>query len=159
MFAYCMNNPAAYIDLDGETAESFLDLASGLLSLRDMMQDPSWKNAAFLLWDAGAAAVPFVPGSYVKRGADYIDEFSSILSSGVKYTDKVIKQMNDVSDIHHSFPSFVDSVIDMGSVWLKKGGDEKFRIEVKIPGAINGVEGFFEYLFELNGDCNHRFFR
>jgi hypothetical protein len=41
------------------------------MSLRDLVRNPSWAAAGYALWDAGALALPYVPGSWVARVAKY----------------------------------------------------------------------------------------
>ena len=62
-------NPVNNIDPDGRVVETIVDVASIGWSAVDLWRNPSWGNAGFLAWDVGAAIVPFVPGSYVAKGA------------------------------------------------------------------------------------------
>ena len=80
-------------------------------------------------------------------------------SNGIRYTDKVIKQMDNASDLNHAFPAIIDTFFNKGSSQLIKGGDGVTRKIIRIHGSINNTEGFFEYIIEPNGLCNHRFFK
>jgi hypothetical protein len=68
MFAYCENNPVNKVDPDGDAAETVLDVASLGYSAYEFYKKPSWKNFGYVLWDAGAVATPFIPGSYTVKG-------------------------------------------------------------------------------------------
>ena len=35
----------------------------------ELINDPSWGNLGYLAWDIGATFLPYVPGSYVGKGA------------------------------------------------------------------------------------------
>jgi len=71
-YEYAAGNPLTFRDPVGKAAETVLDVASIGLSAYEFWRRPSWANAGYLAWDVGAAAVPFVPGSYVRRGANLV---------------------------------------------------------------------------------------
>jgi filamentous hemagglutinin len=60
---------------------------------------------------------------------------------------------------NHAFPELVRNYAGYGSASKITGGDGVARDMLKIPGAYNGKEGFFEFIREANGAINHRFFR
>lgn len=74
----------------------------------------------------------------------------------VKYTDKVKAQM--AKGDFHSFPDLADNFASSGKVGTITGGDGKVRKLVEIPGSYRGREGFFQYIIESDGVCNHRVF-
>lgn len=77
--------------------------------------------------------------------------------SDIKYTDKVQAQMNLGDD--HGFPSIVDNYGSYGQKTTFQGGDGMTYTKVEIYGSYNGKSGVFEYIYDSNNVCNHRFFR
>jgi hypothetical protein len=73
MYAYCQNDSVNLCDPSGyaATPETILDVAGLVWSAYDFYNDPSWLNAAFLLWDVASIAVPIAPGSYTYKGLKY----------------------------------------------------------------------------------------
>jgi len=78
---------------------------------------------------------------------------------GTKYTPKVQAQMSNPGDLYHSFPSSVDALAQPSDVSIEPGEDGVARINVRIPGSINGTEGEFRYILEPDEvSINHRLF-
>ena len=71
-YIYGNQNPNVYGDATGEAAETIIDIAGAIWSLKDFITNPSWINAAFLVWDVASVVVPFVPGSYVTKAGKYV---------------------------------------------------------------------------------------
>jgi hypothetical protein len=67
---------------------------------------------------------------------------------GTTYTQKVLDQMGQ--DIYHGFPSSIDT--------LPTAGDGIPRTLVRLPGAINGEAGDYEWIIDQDGTVNHRYF-
>lgn len=88
-----------------------------------------------------------------------VENTISASSNGFKYTDKVLKQMENTADLNHSFPRIIDSFADVNAGRPLKGNDGITRNMIELPGSINGKSGVFEYIIEPNGMCNHRYFR
>ena len=77
--------------------------------------------------------------------------------NGIKYTDKVKSQM--CIDDNHGFPDIVDNYGLYGKVTQITGRDGLSYTQVQIPGSYHGHDGVFEYIYDVNKKCNHRFFR
>ena len=77
--------------------------------------------------------------------------------NGIKYTDKVKSQM--CIDDNHGFPDIVDNYGQYGKVTQITGRDGLSYTQVQIPGSYHGHDGVFEYIYDVNKKCNHRFFR
>ena len=67
LYAYCENNPVMFIDPSGHVFEIIPDVVSVGYSTYQLIKNPSWINAGYLLWDLGASALPFIPGSYASK--------------------------------------------------------------------------------------------
>ena len=75
---------------------------------------------------------------------------------GIKYTNKVVVDFGKGD--FHSFPIMVDNYGALGiqsTVFSYKGIP---NTKLQIPGYYHGYNGFFEYIYDSNGICNHRFF-
>ena len=158
MFVYCGNNPIARIDTSGKAFETPLDVASLILSAAELAANPTdlWAIASFS-GDLLDVLLPVVTGL-----GETIRAFKAAdsISDAVSYTAKVTKQMEKASDLFHSFPTTIDSIVDMTKTEpLLEQGDKTIRLVVKNDGYINDVWGYFEYIFETDGLCNHRLFK
>ena len=69
LYVYCADNPVNYVDPSGHWIDTVLDVASLGYSIKEFMSNPSWSKFGYLLWDVGATFIPFVPGSYSRKGA------------------------------------------------------------------------------------------
>lgn len=76
---------------------------------------------------------------------------------GARYTPNVLSRMQG-SD-YHSFPEIVKNYASTGQVSTIKGGDGIVRQMLRIPGSYQGRKGVFEFIKEVDGSINHRFFR
>lgn len=110
IFAYCLNNPITLFDSTGYAVDVVFDIGSAIWSLVDLIVVPSWLNLAFFLWDIASILIPFVPGSYVKKGgkiaikvAGKIDDFldgTKFLSGTYRKLKKLFKGIKNI-EIHH----------------------------------------------------------
>ena len=69
LYVYCADNPMNYVDPSGHWIDTVLDVASLGYSIKEFTSNPSWSKFGYLLWDVGATFIPFVPGSYSRKGA------------------------------------------------------------------------------------------
>jgi hypothetical protein len=99
----------------------------------------------------GGAAVAFAP--IVFGGGAEASFFE-----GASYTPKVIGQMGNAADLYHSFPILVDTLEGAGSVSKLIGGDLAAYMMLRIPGAVNGVPGYYRYIKDAAGLINERLF-
>ena len=171
MFAYCGNNPVTRVDIGGYFWDTVFDIASLVYSAIEVFNNPDDIGAwVGLVCDVVDVAIPCVGGlgeaaRAVDAAVDAADTIHDVinttdtLTDGIKYTDKVLKQMENTSDLHHSFPSVIDTFVDLNNAVDLVGGDNVTRKIIKIPGSINGIDGVFEYIIDLDGWCNHRYFR
>ncbi len=88
LYVYCANNPVNCVDPSGNVWETVLDVASVGWSAAKFLAAPSWKAAGYLIWDISATFIPFVPGSYVKKG---LNAAGKIKKLRVKVPTKVIE--------------------------------------------------------------------
>jgi hypothetical protein len=116
-YAYCQNNPLKYVDVNGHFVDTAIDLVSVGLSTVNMIQDPSVSNFIFLAWDIGAAALPFIPGSYVKKLGKLAGKVDDVvdLKNG-KYLDDVIEGTGNLtnkiskSDLYSNYKKVEDKL-------------------------------------------------
>ena len=157
MFAYCANNPIIRTDSSGEAFETPLDVVSLLLSAAELAANPTdlWAIASFS-GDLLDVLLPMVTGlGETIRAFKAADSITEV----VTYTEKVMRQMEKTSDFFHAFPSMIDSLVDMTKIEpLLEQRDNVIRLVVKNDGYIDDTFGYFEYIFETDGLCNHRFF-
>ena len=75
----------------------------------------------------------------------------------IQYTEKVKQQM--LLGDNHNFPSIVDNYEAYGKQTSIVGNDGLPYTKLEILGSYNGKSGVFEYIYDANNICNHRFFR
>jgi RHS repeat-associated protein len=101
LYPYADNNPISKIDPKGNIpVETVLDVASIGVSAAEFGIRPTWENAGYLAWDVAATAIPYVPGSYIRRvnqigryGSDFINtagDLSSYITKNKKLPDNFI---------------------------------------------------------------------
>ncbi|MFA9464179.1 MAG: RHS repeat-associated core domain-containing protein [Velocimicrobium sp.] len=91
-YSYCNNNPLIHIDPSGHVpVETIFDVASIALSVSDFAKNPTLKNGAYLAWDVVAAALPYIPGSYVAKGGKALRKVDHAIdgAKAVSKADKV----------------------------------------------------------------------
>ena len=74
----------------------------------------------------------------------------------ITYTDKVKAQMQQGD--YHAFPSIVDNYGSHGVQTTFQGGDGNMYNKLSISGSYDGKDGFFVYIWDEMGQCNHRLF-
>ena len=113
LYVYCADNPVNYVDPSGHWIDTVLDVASLGYSIKEFMSNPSWSKFGYLLWDVGATFIPFVPGSYSRKGAkitlkiaDKVHELNKgkkgLTIGKYKFLCKTIKKRKKLKiEIHH----------------------------------------------------------
>ena len=129
LYTYCANNPVMYIDPSGHWFETFLDIAGIVWSIGDLIKEPSWANAGFLIWDIGAVLLPIMPGSYISKGG--------------KLALKGLGKVDDVVDAGKNL-SKVDDVIDAGKAASKV--DDAVEVTVKL--SNKNIQHIKKHTFE-----------
>jgi hypothetical protein len=75
----------------------------------------------------------------------------------IQYSDKVLRQMAITKDLYHSFSSEIDEMTAFARREVIYGNDGVFY-QIRIKGSINGVPGYYRYIWDYNLSCNKRFF-
>lgn len=84
LYGYCGNDPINNVDPSGNFFETLFDIVNLAFSAKDFFSDPTVEKFATLAWDTAAAALPFIPGSYVKKGLSLTDDAFDLARSGSK---------------------------------------------------------------------------
>jgi len=105
----------------------------------------------------GSLAAAFIIVDVVTLGES---SYAKGFFKGATYSSKVIKQMSKSNDLYHAFPKNVDGFADFyGKVRTITGGDGKTYQILEIAGSYGGKTGTFEYIKDMDGVINHRFFK
>ena len=103
LYVYCGNNPIMYRDSSGQFWDIILDIGGIIWSTADLINDPSWANAGFLLLDIGSALVPFVPAAgRIAKGASKADDVIKIVGKADDIIDVAKGGTKIVSEIASS---------------------------------------------------------
>jgi len=106
-----------------------------------------------------------------KEGGRQIDNFrnTNILRytppnplHGTRYSKKVLIQMEHNLKTgqpdFHGFPRIVDNYANFGQKELIKGNDGFNRVKISLDGGYKGLDGYFEWIIEVDKSVNHRLF-
>jgi hypothetical protein len=75
---------------------------------------------------------------------------------GISYTSKVLGQIQGPD--FHGFPLLVDNYGKHGELSVNQGKDGQMYTHLRIPGSYLGYDGYFHYIWDSRGICNHRMF-
>ena len=117
-YNYVKSSPLNYVDPSGYVpVETVVDILSIGWSLNDLVADPSLSNLGFLVWDIGAAVVPYIPGSYVKKGSTAVNKVVKIVTKADDSVD-TLKAIDHLSDIARTGQK-IDSKSDAAKALLE----------------------------------------
>jgi hypothetical protein len=140
-----------YFDPSGNVpVETIADIASISWSFKELVKNPSWANAGFLLWDVGATFVPYAPGSYVAKGLkaagkadDAIDATKASkgmgkLATSGNYRTLYLEKFPGLPkgwQVHHTLPQKYESIlskagINIHEVKYLRGIDPKIHTKI-----------------------------
>lgn len=180
MFAYCRNNPVCRKDASGtDDVTVYMDDGSdGTAYNEPIDEDDVCTGGTGSLYGADTVSTGQTTYSFGLNGSNsstcttssssygqsaYYDSVTysttTSTSNSIQYTPKATAQMTNASDLYHSFPSIIDNYARCQSAQVLYGGDGYARSYIRLFGAINGVNGYYEYIFEADGSCNHRLFQ
>jgi hypothetical protein len=109
--------------------ETVADVASLGHSIYEYNKNPTKINAVFMAWDAVATVVPFVPGSYVAKGAIKNDKVQDALGKIKEYVGEDAKLTINKSGEH---------------VLLSKDETKRIRFDLKNPKPHENGHGHVE---------------
>ncbi len=95
-----------------------------------------------------------IPGDEYLFGAATAAKFFK----NAQYSEKVMQQMKNGSDVYHAFPELIKTGASVGKVTQQVGADGAAYNFLRIPGAINGESGYYTFIKNAAGQINHRFF-
>jgi hypothetical protein len=192
MYAYCQNDPVNLSDPSGYEpitiaailtfAGGALDALSLVMSISDMINNPSWANAGWLALDVLGFALPIVPavGSVdnILKGAlkalaklddpanagKFAKLIAKVMPTGF-VTDMILSAQRvgsaaSKTDLYHTISkTLTKSQLSAGKVFfLTNQRDGKIRILLQTLGEVNGKKGVHEFILQLDGTVNHQLF-
>ena len=172
MFAYCRNDPVCRVDVSGSVdmdcfgeVDDEIDVTPGEDDLGysgtggEISYTTYVYSSPFSSYCTSTGSETYKYTTSSNTDSTTSSSYGTNPYSNITYTPKVMAQMSNTSDPYHAFPSIIDSYIPYGSSSTLIGGDGVMREYISFPGSINGTDGFFEYILEPDGTCNHRLFR
>jgi hypothetical protein len=141
-YSYVQNNPLKYIDPSGNLWETVLDVGSFFWSFGELVTNPSWENAGYLLWDTASIALPFVPGSYIGKA---VNGFNKVGGKIIDSTGKAFKSFTkwNLKDNLKLLTGVDDAMISAGKLqahhWLPSKFEDWFKDVFKNAGVDSDV--------------------
>jgi RHS repeat-associated protein len=134
-YAYCGSDPINRNDPSGKFWETIIDIFSIGVSAKDLITNPSWGNAGYLLWDVSAAVLPFAPGSYVAKG---VKAGSKTVKKAKTSTKVAMKVANSASDFKKG-NYLVGSYSGLKKAFKGKGQRSKYTILLKKDSVLERI--------------------
>jgi RHS repeat-associated protein len=136
--------------------ESFRSEQAKYHGLFHLISDVLWMIGGEAFFSgAGSANVSYQTGKKIYEASKLANSFFQ----GSKYSEKVIRQMSKMDDLYHGFPKSVDAYASKLGKWSEQiGADGKVYQWLKMKGSYGGKQGVFEYIKDVNGLINHRYF-
>ncbi len=99
LYTYCGNDAVNNVDPSGHFFETLLDIASFADSFVSFVKSPSWENAAYLVADTVAVAVPGIPGTGILKAGKYAKKIAGLVNTGRKVATKFKTAANTVKTV------------------------------------------------------------
>ncbi len=146
----------------GHTLWSMINPVEGFKNARDKL-DAGESLSAGDVADVALDIIGIIPGAGVLKAAktaDNVIDAGTAFFDGARYTEKVLRGMDNVTDLRHGFPRSVDGYAGkFGKFSEKVGSDGKNYHQMAMPGEYRGQKGVFEYIKDpRSGEINHRYF-
>ena len=88
LYTYCGNDGVNKVDPSGNFWDTLIDIAGLGDSIVSFVKNPSWENAACIVADTVAVAVPGVPGTGILKAGKYAKKISGLFNKGRKVVAK-----------------------------------------------------------------------
>ena len=88
LYTYCGNDGVNRVDPSGNFWDTLIDIAGLGDSIVSFVKNPSWENAACIVADTVAVAVPGVPGTGILKAGKYAKKISGLFNKGRKVVAK-----------------------------------------------------------------------
>ena len=88
LYTYCGNDGVNRVDPSGNFWDTLIDIAGLGDSIVSFVKNPSWENAACIVADTVAVAVPGVPGTGILKAGKYAKKISGLFNKGRKVAAK-----------------------------------------------------------------------
>jgi hypothetical protein len=103
LYTYCWNNPTRFRDDSGNfPVETVLDVVSLGFSIAGFVTNPNLASFGDVMWDLGSIIIPYVPGSYIKKGV-------KVLEIATEKVADIAKMMDNAKDLAKRLDIFLEN--------------------------------------------------
>lgn len=150
----------------GPEGPSLSEAIKGMMPMLNLAEGIAMGTAMIAAGEvAGAeAATTFLLGQAARKSefmtglASYVAGKANSFFEGATFTQKVVQQMGNASDLGHAFPRGVEGFSTQLGRWFNNvGKDGKAYEWLTMPGSYGGRTGTFEFIKDSNGLINHRY--